>query len=52
MYLFGVSRGATEARIFCNWLEYAPNVTTSGSGASKFFLQGIAPCLISVFDVK
>lgn len=39
--IFGFSRGATEARIFCNWLEYAPNVTFSGSGSSKkFFYRG------------
>ncbi|MDV4312562.1 T6SS phospholipase effector Tle1-like catalytic domain-containing protein [Acinetobacter indicus] len=35
---FGFSRGATEARIFMNWLQYAPNVTIQGSGTSKKLL--------------
>ena len=38
---FGFSRGVAEARIFMNWLEYAPNVTTQGAGSSKkLFYRG------------
>lgn len=37
---FGFSRGATEARIFMNWLQHAPNVTTQGTGSGKNYFIG------------
>ncbi|MFI8145598.1 T6SS phospholipase effector Tle1-like catalytic domain-containing protein [Acinetobacter sp. ABJ_C5_2] len=50
---FGFSRGAAEARIFMNWLEYAPNVTTQGAGSSKkLFYRGkpIKIKFLGIFD--
>ena len=50
---FGFSRGATEARIFMNWLQYAPNVTSQGSGSSKkLFYRGkpLKAKFLGIFD--
>ncbi|MDC4995347.1 DUF2235 domain-containing protein [Acinetobacter baumannii] len=50
---FGFSRGATEARIFMNWLQYAPNVTTQGVGSSKkLFYRGkpLKTKFLGIFD--
>lgn len=50
---FGFSRGATEARIFMNWLQYAPNVTSQGTGnAQKLFYRGkpLTAKFLGIFD--
>lgn len=50
---FGFSRGATEARIFMNWLQYAPNVTSQGAGnAKKLFYRGkpLNAKFLGIFD--
>lgn len=50
---FGFSRGATEARIFMNWLQYAPNVTSQGTGnAKKLFYRGkpLTAKFLGIFD--
>ncbi|AMX18511.1 T6SS phospholipase effector Tle1-like catalytic domain-containing protein [Acinetobacter pittii] len=50
---FGFSRGATEARIFMNWLQHAPNVTTQGAGSSKkLFYRGkpLKANFLGIFD--
>ncbi|NHB59318.1 DUF2235 domain-containing protein [Acinetobacter sp. 194] len=50
---FGFSRGATEARIFMNWLQYAPNVTSQGTGSSKsLFYRGkpLKAKFLGIFD--
>ncbi|MCU4414872.1 DUF2235 domain-containing protein [Acinetobacter sp. WU_MDCI_Axc73] len=50
---FGFSRGATEARIFMNWLQFAPNVTSEGAGrAKKLFYRGkpLKAKFLGIFD--
>ncbi|WP_353143451.1 T6SS phospholipase effector Tle1-like catalytic domain-containing protein [Acinetobacter pragensis] len=50
---FGFSRGATEARIFMNWLQFAPNVTSQGAGnCKKLFYRGkpLTAKFLGIFD--
>ena len=50
---FGFSHGATEARIFMNWLQYAPNVTSQGTGSTKkLFYRGkpLKAKFLGIFD--
>lgn len=47
---FGFSRGATEARIFMNWIKSAPNVSTRGN---KLYYRGqteIKLKFLGIFD--
>lgn len=45
---FGFSRGATEARIFVNWLKYAPNVT---SKAGKLVYRDKVPIVVKFLGI-